>query len=268
MHENSSQPATFLFQGDVMTEREKREARFAEKYNWDSRTPLTTLKGYELDQRIHINNMHSIGLCTNGDIREMEIELKKIQNRIGELNLQEAGIERRNAAPAGTTTFSTGAVRSSDCDNERWDLLSPIGLRRVAGTCGEGAKKYSEYNWENGMPVLTMLNHAIRHIFKYLAGDRSEDHLAHAAWNLLAACHSEELWPELNKNLRGSGCKPPVVTIPHHVGETVKVTGGMFSGRVLTIDEVHRDYIFGTSGSCTFQVDISDIESLPSEAPA
>lgn len=55
-------------------------------------------------------------------------------------------------------------------------------------------------------------NHAIAHLYAYLSGDRSEDHLAHAAWNCLAACHSEELWPELNKNLRTAGCKPPAAT--------------------------------------------------------
>lgn len=106
--------------------------------------------------------------------------------------------------------FETGAVRSADREGQRYDLISPIGLRRLAETCHEGAVKYSDFNWERGMPVSEMLNHAIAHIYNYLAGDRSEDHLAHAAWNLLGACHSEEAWPELNTLLRGPGCKPPV----------------------------------------------------------
>ena len=42
-----------------------------------------------------------------------------------------------------------------------------------------------------------MLNHAIRHAYLWLAGDDSEDHLAHAAWNLLAVCHFEEAMPEM-----------------------------------------------------------------------
>jgi hypothetical protein len=93
-----------------------------------------------------------------------------------------------------TVRFATGAVRSSDAEATRYDLISPIGLEAVARTCAEGAAKYSDYNWEHGMPVHDLLNHALRHIYRYLAGDRSEDHLPHAAWGLLAAIHSEQLW--------------------------------------------------------------------------
>lgn len=106
--------------------------------------------------------------------------------------------------------FETGAVRSKDADNTRYDLITPIGLRRVAEAYAEGATKYSDFNWEKGMPITGILNHAIRHIFLYLSGDRSEDHLGHAGWNVLAACHSEEMWPHLNEyTLRGLGCTPP-----------------------------------------------------------
>lgn len=100
----------------------------------------------------------------------------------------------------GNRKFESGAVRSSDADNERWDLISPIGLKRVAEAYSEGAKKYGEYNWEKGMPINDLLNHALRHIYLYLGGDNTEDHLAHAAWGLLASMHSEELWYELNKS--------------------------------------------------------------------
>ena len=93
---------------------------------------------------------------------------------------------------------TTGAVRSSDADNERYDLISPIGMRRLAETYCEGARKYGDFNWEKGFPVSDILNHAIRHTYLYLSGDRSEDHLAHAAWGLFAAMHSEELWPDFN----------------------------------------------------------------------
>ncbi len=109
------------------------------------------------------------------------------------------------------TKFETGAVRSADRAKQRYDLISPIGLRRLAETCHEGATKYTDFNWEAGLPVNDILNHAIAHMYQYLSGDRSEDHLAHAAWNCFAAMHSEELWPLLNEGkLRRPGCKPPV----------------------------------------------------------
>lgn len=87
--------------------------------------------------------------------------------------------------------FATGAIRGRDAEAERWDLIPVLGLVRLARTCAEGAARYGVGNWLRGIPISDLLNHAIRHLYLYLAGDRSEDHLAHAAWNLLAACHME-----------------------------------------------------------------------------
>lgn len=95
------------------------------------------------------------------------------------------------------TTFSTGAVRSADAETVRYDLITPIGLRRLAETCAEGARKYGDFNWQKGIPASQMLNHAVRHIYLWLEGDVGEDHLAHAAWNILGVCHFEEAMPEM-----------------------------------------------------------------------
>lgn len=104
--------------------------------------------------------------------------------------------------------YATGAKRSKLV--ERYDLLSPIGLRRAALASAHGVAKYGEFNNESGLGVAVYLNHALAHIYAYLSGDRSEDHLGHLAWNALFACHSEELWPGLNEGtLRGEGCLPP-----------------------------------------------------------
>lgn len=116
---------------------------------------------------------------------------------------------KRPLKKTGRTKFKTGAVRSNDRVGERYDLITPIGLRRLAETYAEGSQKYGDFNWEKGMPVSDILNHAISHIFTFLSGDRSEDHLGHATWNLMAAMHSQECWPDLNKSLRQPGCKAP-----------------------------------------------------------
>jgi len=110
----------------------------------------------------------------------------------------------------GGTQFSTGAVRSSDKANVRYDLVSPIGMRRLAETMEEGRRKYGCFNWERGMPIGDLLNHALAHINAYLSGVPSidaktglvEDDLAHAAWNLFAAMHMEETHPNLDHQLR------------------------------------------------------------------
>ena len=112
--------------------------------------------------------------------------------------------------PEETKVFDSGAVRSSDADNVRYDLISPVAIERLAEVCAEGAAKYGDFNWEAGMPAHDLLNHALRHIYRFLSGDRSEDHLGHALWNVGGAIHSLELWPELNaEHLRESGCAPP-----------------------------------------------------------
>ena len=114
------------------------------------------------------------------------------------------------AVESNQTEFDTGAVRSAERAGQRYDLISPIGLRRLAETCHEGAVKYNDFNWEKGMPIHDILNHAIDHIYTFLSGNRDEDHLAHAAWNCFAAMHSQELWPELNEGtLRTEGFTPP-----------------------------------------------------------
>lgn len=101
------------------------------------------------------------------------------------------GIRHLFSEPSEKKTFTSGATRSGNLD-ERYDLISPEANRRRALTYGHGARVHGDRNWENGMPVSECLNRAIRHINLYLAGDTSEDHLAHASVNLDFAMHFEE----------------------------------------------------------------------------
>lgn len=93
--------------------------------------------------------------------------------------------------------FESGAVRSKDADNTRYDLISPIALRRLAETCAEGAKRYGDHNWLKGMPCSDVMNHCLRHLFLWMSGDTTEDHLAHSMWNVMALIHFEETRPDL-----------------------------------------------------------------------
>lgn len=108
------------------------------------------------------------------------------------------------ASDQQTTEFATGAQRSK---LEHLDFvgLHPIALIALARTSAEGAEKYGRHNWERGMSVTSLLNHVLRHLYLYLAGDRSEPHLPHAMWGLHAAIVSEALWPHLNTDLRHAG---------------------------------------------------------------
>jgi hypothetical protein len=49
----------------------------------------------------------------------------------------------------------------------------------------EGAKKYGENNWQNGLPVNCYLDSAIRHYLKYRRGDNDEPHDRAFVWNIM-----------------------------------------------------------------------------------
>lgn len=77
----------------------------------------------------------------------------------------------------------------------RFDLISPYGLRALAETYGEGSIKYGDNNWLKGMSEKIILQHLLAHINQYRLGDRSEDHLGHAAWGVFALMHFREVLP-------------------------------------------------------------------------
>jgi hypothetical protein len=66
-------------------------------------------------------------------------------------------------------------------------------LNRVAIALTEGSVKYDEglydRNWEKATPesAAENIDHAIWHILKFLSGDTTEDHLAHAGADILFA---------------------------------------------------------------------------------
>jgi hypothetical protein len=68
----------------------------------------------------------------------------------------------------------------------RFDIGQFKALIRVAEVTGYGAEKYAANNWRL-IDVNSHLNHGMIHILEYLAGDKSEAHLEHAAWRILSA---------------------------------------------------------------------------------
>lgn len=97
------------------------------------------------------------------------------------------------------TQFDTGAVRDKRLgDRVRWDLLdsNDVALRRLAETFAEGYAKYGADNWKKGFPASELYNHAREHMLNWIGGDKSEDHLAHAVWNLMALMWQEEKKPD------------------------------------------------------------------------
>lgn len=88
--------------------------------------------------------------------------------------------------------FTTGSRRDSREGKGRFDLLPMRALQRLARHYEAGAKKYGDRNWEKGQPISRYMDSALRHTCKYLEGQRDEDHLIAAAWNLMCAADTEE----------------------------------------------------------------------------
>jgi len=95
------------------------------------------------------------------------------------------------------TYGENAAVREPDTDKGRTDLISPFALTRLSKWYSLGAKKYTDRNWEKGMPFSRYTASMFRHVIAWMKGDESEDHLAAIAWNAFAIMHHQEL-NELN----------------------------------------------------------------------
>lgn len=89
--------------------------------------------------------------------------------------------------------FETGAVRDTQDDKPRPDLISPFMKWRLGMHLAKGAKKYSERNWEKGFPFSRLLASAERHLTEFEMGLTDEDHLAACIFNLMAIMHFQEV---------------------------------------------------------------------------
>jgi len=87
-------------------------------------------------------------------------------------------IDEKDALNEKLTKFPGGATRSSDADNERYDLCPSIWQKRDAIIMAEGAITHGPDNWKSGIPINVCLNHLERHLNLWKSGDRTEDHLA------------------------------------------------------------------------------------------
>lgn len=90
-----------------------------------------------------------------------------------------------------------------DQGKARISLLPGRAIEQVMKVGEMGAAKYGDHNYRLGMPVTKFLNAAFRHafvewLFKGVDNDPESGlpHLAHAAWNMLAALEQMLTMPE------------------------------------------------------------------------
>jgi hypothetical protein len=147
--------------------------------------PRSDFFGYEQQRKVRAGKKAASTRARNKNIAQMEAD---------------DDLRRKEEAVLGEReTFSTDAVRCAGVAGDkgafplRYDLIfgNTEALKRIARTYGEGSLKYAPNNWKKGFPESVLFNHALAHLTEYAEGDTSEDHLAHAAWNILTLMHQQ-----------------------------------------------------------------------------
>lgn len=87
--------------------------------------------------------------------------------------------------PDAPTVANTAGGKQSDL-HYRFDLMDPDAMFALAGIMDHGERKYGEGNWRK-IGVESHLNHALVHIYAWLAGNTEDDHLGHAFCRLMMA---------------------------------------------------------------------------------
>jgi len=108
-------------------------------------------------------------------------------------------------------TNEQGTNRESNEGRGRFDLIPYEAIEALAKWYEDGAKKYSERNWEKGLSVKDCVNRMIRHALKAGNGWEDEDHLSAVMWNAAAAITMRKRRPDLDDHI-------------HRVEKVVEVT--------------------------------------------
>lgn len=105
--------------------------------------------------------------------------------------------------------FSSGAKRSEE--KLPFHLISHDLLKRVAKVWDKGRKKYGAGNWQKGgMDFIQEIpDHIIDHIYAFLNGETTEDHLAHIVCNIQMLMHFKASYSEGGELLIPIGPEPP-----------------------------------------------------------
>jgi hypothetical protein len=77
--------------------------------------------------------------------------------------------------------------------------LDPRSMLKLAAVAAEGDAKYGVDNWRK-IPTRGHINHAIAHFYAWLAGDATDDHLAHAMTRAVMAHATAETGEEAEQS--------------------------------------------------------------------
>lgn len=131
-------------------------------------------------------------LCTGGGKDPLYAEI--VRHR-------EDGSMQEVSSAQERQTFKTGGMR--DVKLARFDLIPPGPMILLAELFGKGARKYSERNWEKGLPWNSPYQSLMRHMHAFWAGEDIDEetglpHVICAMWNAMVLAEFMNTHPELD----------------------------------------------------------------------
>lgn len=85
----------------------------------------------------------------------------------------------------------------------KWSLVDFNSLEDMVRVLEMGAKKYSTFNWQKGMPVSEVIESMLRHTFSLLSGEINDKesglpHIGHIQCNAMFIAYMIKNKPEFN----------------------------------------------------------------------
>lgn len=102
-------------------------------------------------------------------------------------------------------TSSTGGQKAGN--DERYDLIPAMPLRKLARHFGVGAKKYDDDNWRKGYDWRLSFAAMMRHAWQFWAGEDIDEetgspHLTAVAWHAMTLLEFTDIHPEFDTRLK------------------------------------------------------------------
>jgi hypothetical protein len=124
----------------------------------------------------------------NSPIADKKDELMGHYDEYENRNLQDDVLGFTLTNPKDThATFGSGAQKDI-AGKARFDLIPPEAMKSLAEVYALGAEKYSDRNWEKGIPFSAAIAALKRHLNSFELGDMintndgDHEHIAHVMW--------------------------------------------------------------------------------------